>query len=486
MMQALRRWTVLVSVLVIHGLVQPQTLPPTVAAALTRAKVPPEAISLLVVNADGQSTPRLSHRAEVPMNPASVTKLLTTTAALDLLGPSFVWRTPVWLDGPVKGGVLKGNLVIQGQGDPKLVLEKLWLLLRRVQGLGVQSIDGNIVLDRSAFAVVPVNPAEFDGEPLRPYNASPDALLINYKSVLLTFTPDPANAVARVQIDPPLASVQVPATVPLQKPLTADCGDYRQTLKANFSDAAQIRLAGSYAVSCGEKVWPVAYSDPASYNARSIAGLWRSMGGQLSGSVLDGVAPATPATFEVTSPPLAEVIRDINKFSNNVMAEQLFLTLGRATAREVQPAPVTPEAAREVLRQWWLQRVSPMASTTTQTLPVPVIDNGSGLSRQTRLSAQGLTRLLQMAYASPYGAELMSSLPIAGIDGTLKRSQATSGSAHLKTGSLHGVLALAGYVHGAQGQAICLVALVNHANASAARAALDALIDWTLAESAKR
>jgi D-alanyl-D-alanine carboxypeptidase/D-alanyl-D-alanine-endopeptidase (penicillin-binding protein 4) len=456
-----------------------------VADALTRAKVPPEAISVLVVNADGQSAPRLNHRADVPMNPASVMKLLTTIAALDLLGPAFVWRTPVWLDGPVKGGVLKGNLLIQGQGDPKLVLEKLWLLLRRVQGLGVLTIDGNIVLDRNAFATVPVNPAEFDGEPLRPYNVSPDALLINYKSVLITLTPDLTNAVARVQIDPPLSGVQVPATVPLQKTAAADCGDYRKTLKANFSDPTHIRLAGSYPLSCGEKIWPVAYSDPASYNARTIAGLWRSMGGKLTGSVLDGIAPTTPATFEVVSPPLADVIRDINKFSNNVMAEQLFLTLGRTNGREVQTTQATPEAARETLRQWWLQRINTLASTAVQALPAPVLDNGSGLSRQTRMSAQQLARLMQVAYASPYMPELMSSLPIVGIDGTLKRSQAALASAHLKTGSLQGVLALAGFVHAAGGQQVCLVALINHPNASAARPALDALIYWTLADSAK-
>jgi D-alanyl-D-alanine carboxypeptidase/D-alanyl-D-alanine-endopeptidase (penicillin-binding protein 4) len=279
--------------------------------------------------------------------------------------------------------------------------------------------------------------------------------------------------------------VQVPATVVLQMASTADCGDYRQTLKANFSDPTHIRFDGSYPLSCGEKVWPVAYSDPASYNARTIAGLWRNMGGKLTGSVLEGTAPNTAATFELTSPPLADVIRDINKFSNNVMAEQLFLTLGRTNGREAQSAPATLEAAREALRQWWTKRISPMASTTLQALPAPFIDNGSGLSRQTRVSAQQLARLMQVAYASPYMPELISSLPIVGIDGTLKRSQAVAASAHLKTGSLQGVLALAGFVHTAGGQQVCLVALVNHPNASAARPALDALIDWTVAEYSK-
>ena len=459
-----------------------QTLPPQVQAALSQAGVPLDAVALLVLDADGKGAPRLSHLSEVPMNPASVMKLVTTYAGLDLLGPAFVWRTPVWLDGPVVGGVLKGNLVIQGQGDPKLVLERLWLLLHRVQGLGVQRIAGHIVLDRRAFAVPLAHPGDFDGEPLRPYNAAPDALLLNYKSLVMTFTPEANGSVARVQIDPPLAGVRWPNQVSLSK--NGACGDYRAALKADFSDPNRILFGGSYPRDCGEKIWPVAYADPASFNARALDGLWRSMGGRLDGDVQEGTAPDAAPTFEVTSPPLAEVIRDINKYSNNVMAQQLFLTLGlsgnaanganagdRATG--AGPATVaTAESAREVLRQWWQRRISPSN--------VPVIDNGSGLSRQSRISAQQLGQLLQMAYTSPQMPELMSSLPLAGVDGTLRRSRAGVASAHLKTGSLREVTALAGFVHGASGKRYVLVAIVNHPNAAAVRPALDALIDWTM------
>ena len=481
-----------------------QPLPPAVQTALVSARIPPDALSVLVAAANGQAAPRLSHRADAPMNPASVMKLVTTYAALDLLGPAFVWHTPVWLDGPVVGGVLKGNLVIQGQGDPKLVLERLWLLLRRVQGLGVQRIAGHIVLDRRAFAVPSAHPGDFDGEPLRPYNAAPDALLLNFTSLMMTFTPDANGLHARVQIDPPLAGVQLPTQVPLSK--NGACNDYRAALKADFSDPGRIQFSGNYPLACGEKVWPVAYADPASYNARAIEGLWRSMGGRLDGDVVEGVAPALAPTFELSSPTLAEVIRDINKFSNNVMAQQLFLTLGlppqtanggndsnrangifqEASPSEPssqvprgQPGPAatrvaTPESARNAVRQWWLRRINPANA--------PVIDNGSGLSRQSRISAQQLGQLLQVAYASPNMPELMSSLPIAGVDGTLKRSRAGSASAHLKTGSLREVTALAGFVHGASGKRYVLVAIVNHPNAGAARPALDALVDWVAAD----
>jgi D-alanyl-D-alanine carboxypeptidase/D-alanyl-D-alanine-endopeptidase (penicillin-binding protein 4) len=451
---------------VVAGAALAQALPASVSLALARAKVPLDAVSLLIVDAQNTNAPRLSHRSDTPMNPASVMKLVTTYAALDTLGPTFVWRTPVWLDGPVVNGVLKGNLVIQGQGDPKLVLERMWLLLRRVQGMGVLRIAGNIVLDHQTFVVPSVDPGEFDGEPLRPYNAAPDALLLNFKSIVLTFTPDASANVVRVQMDPPLAGVRMPSHIPLSN--TATCPDYRAALKADFSDPQQIRFDGNYPGVCGEKIWPVAYVDPASYNARALEGLWRSMGGQIDGTVLDGLAPTSKPTFEVTSPTLMEVIRDVNKFSNNVMAQQIFLTLGRDTATGTS----TPESARVVLNQWWRGRIS--ASD------VPGIDNGSGLSRTTRISAAQLGQLLKTAYASPWMSELMSSLPITGMDGTLKRSQATVASAHLKTGSLREVMALAGYVQANSGKRYVLVALVNHPNAMAARPALDALVDWTV------
>ncbi len=325
-----------------------QALPPEVDAALARARLPREAVSLLVVDADGKSAPRLSHRAGVPVNPASVAKLATTFAALELLGPAFTWTTPVYVEGSVRDGTLHGNLYIKGQGDPKLVVERLWLLMRRIQGLGIRAIDGDIVLDRSAFETIAHNPGAFDGEPLRPYNAAPDALLLNFTAVIMTFTPQGGQA--QVHLEPPLAGVQLPAAAPL---IAGECGDWRGGLKADFSDPSRIRLGGGYPAACGERSWPVAYADPRSYAPRAVAGLWQQMGGTLTGQVRDGRVPAglVPA-FEAQSPPLAEIVRDINKYSNNVMAQQLFLTLSLQ-----QQGGGTLEGSREVMRQWWRERI---------------------------------------------------------------------------------------------------------------------------------
>jgi len=459
------------------GCANAQNLPPEVDAALARAKLPRDAVSVLLVDAQGKTAPRISHRADAVVNPASVMKLVSTYAALDLLGPSYVWNTPVFLDGPVRDGTLFGNLVVKGQGDPTMVAERLWLLLRRVRAMGIERIAGDIVLDRSAFALAETDPGGFDGEPLRPYNVAPDALLLNYKSVVMTFVVDRDANLARIHVNPPLAGVVVPAAVALSG---GECGDYRGALRADFSDPLRVRFGGSYPAACLEKTWAGAFADPASYTARAMEGMWREVGGQLGGAVREGRAPAgATAAFEVNSPTLADVIRDINKYSNNVMAQQLFLSLslppnrpnGKSIVVGIEPASLT--ASREVLGRWWQERFGDAGA--------PTLDNGSGLSRSARISAQALGRMLQAAYQSPLMPELMSSLPITGVDGTMRRNRSRAlGSAHIKTGSLRDVMAMAGYVHASSGRRYVLVAITNHPNAGASRVAYDALLEWAL------
>jgi serine-type D-Ala-D-Ala carboxypeptidase/endopeptidase (penicillin-binding protein 4) len=442
-----------------------QGWPAEVDAALARARLPRDAIALVVVDADGKSAPRLSHRADAPVNPASIAKLATTFAGLELLGPAFTWATPVYVDGVVRDGTLQGTLYIKGQGDPKLVVERLWLLLRRVQGLGIRAIAGDIVLDHGAFEAIAQDPGAFDGEPLRPYNAAPDALLLNFKSVVMTFTP--AAGQAQVAIEPPLAGVALPASVPLA---AGECGDWRAGLKADFSDASRIRFLGAYPAACGERIWPLAYADPRSFAPRAVAGMWQQLGGTVTGQVRDGRVPSglLPA-FEFQSPPLAELVRDINKYSNNVMAQQLFLTLGLQ-----RKGAGTLDASRDVLRQWWRERFG--------AAEMPVFGNGSGLSRDERITAAQLARLLQAAWASPVMPELVSSLPVTGVDGTLRRAGKGVGQAHLKTGSLRDVNGVAGYVHAASGKRYVLVAIANHPQAAAARPVIEALVAWAARE----
>lgn len=443
----------------------PNQLPPVVQTALARAGLPATALHWVVADTRPEGPVWVRQQADTPVNPASTMKLVTTFAALDMLGPAYTWRTQVYTDGPVQAGVLRGSLYIQGGGDPKLVTERLWLLARRIQALGIQRIEGDLVLDRSAFDLPPHDPSQFDGEPLRPYNASPDALLINYKAQVWTFVPDTAAGVARISVEPPLAGVETPSNIPLTNEA---CGDWRGGLKAQWADPLHPQFKGGYPAACGERTWPVAHPDPDRYAARAVAGMWSTVGGQLTGVVRDGaVPPQATWRFAVESPPLAEVVRDVNKYSNNVMAQHLLLALGQQNGG----TPSRFDSSRSVLETWWRQRMG-----TDQ--PVPMVDNGAGLSRQARVTPMALVRLLQVAYASGLMPDLMASLPLSGQDGTLRRMRHATGLAHLKTGSLSDVMALAGYVHGADGRRRVLVAIINHPNARSARPVMDSLVQW--------
>ena len=275
--------------------------PAEVDAALARARLPREALSVYVADAqDARAPVRLSYRAQEPVNPASVMKLVTTYAALDQLGPAYTWKTPVYIDGVVQGGSLKGDVYIQGQGDPTLVMERLWLMLRRLQGQGIQVIVGDIVLDRTAFDVPEHDPARFDGEPLRPYNAAPDALLLNFKSVSMGFVPDAAVGVARIQYDPPLAGVQRQGSVPLAAP-GAECGDWRASLRAELSDPSRAGFQGVYPPPAGSACGP----SPLPTHPGLPRGPWRACGAKWAANSPAACARARcpPVCAPCSSPP---------------------------------------------------------------------------------------------------------------------------------------------------------------------------------------
>lgn len=470
-----------------HRIITPAEVPVALQKILARAQIPPEAVSFLVMDANGQRPPRLSHRADEPMNPASVMKLVTTYAALDTLGPDFTWKTRIILDGEVKAGLLSGNIVLRGGGDPKLVVERLQSLLMQVQNSGVRAIHGDIVLDRSAFSLNGQNAADFDGEPLRPYNAQPDALLVNFKSLVMTFTPDPASGRALVRSEPPLAGVQVDQSVPLMD--SPRCADWRSDLRASLDRPDRVQFAGSYSAGCGERVWPSAYVEPDSHSARAIEGTWKLLGGLLTGRVRDATpaelatlrqhgtlsGQTAPVRLDVPSLPLIDVVRDVNKFSNNVMAQHVFLTLAKPGGPAADSV-TTFDDSRSAVQAWW-RKTLPQAA-------VPVLDNGSGLSRSERISANGLAAMLKHASASSVGPAYADSLVQLGTDpGMRDRARAAAGRAQLKTGTLRDVTAVAGYAQGMSGRRYIVVGMINHVNASAGRAALDQLLEWTVLES---
>ncbi|HTS22304.1 MAG TPA: D-alanyl-D-alanine carboxypeptidase/D-alanyl-D-alanine-endopeptidase [Casimicrobiaceae bacterium] len=447
-------------------------LPRAVARAFLDEHIPLASIGA-VVQEVGARQPLISHQPARPMNPASTMKLVTTFAALELLGSDFRWKTEAYAAGPIADGVLDGDLVLKGYGDPKITIEQFQAFIAALRATGLSAIRGDLVLDRSYFALSPHDPAAFDSEPLKPYNVGPDALLVNFKSLRFVFAPNAAGNATDVRAEPPLESVALSGSPQL---VAGDCGDWRGALGASFvngPERAEARFTGRYAAACGERDWYVALLDHRHYVHAMFAHYWKEAGGSFAGGVRDGRAPehAKPlATLQST--PLYDAIRDINKLSNNVMARQLFLTL----AISAYPPPATTEHAVAAVRHWLARR--------RLRFPELVMENGSGLSRRERIAAKSMAALLLAADGSAVRGDYVSSLAVAGADGTMRKrflDENVADQALLKTGTLEGVRALAGYVLARDGRRYVVVCFVNHANASRAQRALDLLVEGVYA-----
>jgi len=435
-------------------------LPAPVLKELRTAGIPESSVAAVVQEAGG-AAPSLAWRATATMHPASVMKVLTTYAALELLGPAYRWKTEAWQDGE--------DLVLRGYGDPKLTYESFWLLLRALRLRGLREIKGDVVLDRSFFASQPQ--VLIDDEPFRPYNVAPDALLVNFKSLRFSFFPEPARGAVRVAAEPALPGLEIVNSL---KTVDGGCPEgraFREAIQATFqAQPPRASFTGAYPSSCGERELNVALHTPLDYVEAMIRQLWTEMGGTWSGKAREGVvSPGARLLYTHDSEPLSEIVRDINKFSNNVMARQLYLTM----AAELGGAPAQPENASLSIKTFL--RKKRIAA------PELVIENGSGLSRGERMSAASLAAVLQAAWASPVMPEFVASLPVVAADGTMRRrlrEGGIAGSAHVKTGLLNDVRSAAGYVLDRRGRRQVVVMLVNHPRAPESQAAVDALLAW--------
>jgi serine-type D-Ala-D-Ala carboxypeptidase/endopeptidase (penicillin-binding protein 4) len=452
------------------------SLPTPVLQALRAARIPVESVAV-VVQEVGASRASVSVNARRPMNPASTMKLVTTFAALELLGPAYRWKTEIYVDGPHTGEVLQGNLVVRGQGDPKLTYESFWLLLRGLRGRGLREIRGDVLLDRTYFA--PVANGLIDEEAFRPYNVPPDALLVNFKSLRFTFVPQTASPEVLIFAQPALPGLQI--VNGLRMRAGGRCPDgraFRDVIQASFEPSPHPKavFSGRYPVECGERELHVALFAPEDYVEAMFRQLWAEMGGIWQGRVRNADTPPDARLAYVhESVPLADVVRDVNKFSNNVMARQLYLTL----AAELGGPPARTENALHALRQW--------LESKRIKAPELVIENGSGLSRVERISAANLAALLQAAWQSAVMPEFIASLPIVAVDGTMRRrllGERVAGQAHVKTGLLVDARTMAGYVLDRRGRRQIVVMLVNHPNAPKAQEALDAMLRWAHAAGA--
>jgi D-alanyl-D-alanine carboxypeptidase/D-alanyl-D-alanine-endopeptidase (penicillin-binding protein 4) len=425
----------------------------------------------LYVHRTGDPAPLVAVNPEVPRNPASTIKLLTTRAGLAILGPAYTWKTEAWASGDLRDGRLEGDLIIKGRGDPDLTPEDLWRLLRGVRERGILRVGGDIVLDQTHFTPAAEGRGDFDGAADSPYNALPAALSVNAQTTEIHLVRDVGDGV-RVFTDPPLDNLRVDNAL---KVVQAPCQGkhHRPNLRvAEEAGLATLTLTGTFAADCRESSYRRLLMDPAVHAAGAIANLWRGLGGGLEGVIRAGERPpGARLIHSVASKPLGELVRTINKESDNLMSRTLFLTLGAVRLG----APASLPKSRRAVGDW-------LAGAGLD-FPELVIDNGAGLSRDARIAAGSMGRLLVRAYDEPSMPEFLASLSIAGVDGTMRkrlRGTPVAGRAHVKTGTLRGVTALAGYVLDQDGHWWVVVSMMNNPRLQLWRgkAVEDALLRW--------
>lgn len=471
-------------------------LPDAVGVLLRSAQIPDDALGAIVIRGN---TTVLAHNAQRSMLPASTMKVLTSAVALEQLGPIFRGRTELRSSADVINGVLKGDLILRGLADADFNEDALVHLLQNLRNQGIRKIQGDLVLDRQLFQ--PARPdlgaAPFDTTPEFRYNVIPDALLLNTN--LVTIDIKSVDGKLTLTMLPELDNVTVTSDM---TPVKANCAKWEDGWRApqalrGPNGKLQVVLHGSFPANCSHTT-SINVLDRQDYADRLFRAIWKRLGGSISGGVREasptGIAPVinpvgTRLLADHVARALPEVLRDMNKNSDNTLARTIFLSLGSlesdAWFGSHPVALAAPEdtalRARQVVQQW-LQRHAINSDGL-------VIDNGSGLSRSERIAPSQLAAVLQAVLASAWAPEFLSSLPIAGLDGTMRRRLAGSPAvarARIKTGTLNGVTAIAGVVQDANNQPCIVVAFVNHelAGSGGGRAALDALIGWVAASGA--
>jgi D-alanyl-D-alanine carboxypeptidase/D-alanyl-D-alanine-endopeptidase (penicillin-binding protein 4) len=416
--------------------------------------------------------PLLEFNADSAKNPASVMKLVTTVAALHALGPDYRWKTAAYAGGPLNGDRLEGDLILKGFGDPLLDTEAFWTFLRRLRERGLRHVAGGLVVDNSFFELEHNDRGAFDGRPYRVYNVQPAALLVNFQVYRFHMRPDGVRGEVVVSTDPPSATVMIHNRLKLAN---GRCRGRKYQVRMQVETGNPhdtIRFSGSYPARCGAHSMLRTVSNQENYVYGVFKALWTSLGGEIEGGVRSDTVPESARRlFRFHSRALSDVIRPMNKFSNNVMTRNLLLTLGA----ELYGEPGTVEKGRAAVREW-LQRTGIDHDGL-------VIDNGSGLSRDARVSPRLLGGLLLAAYRSPYMPEFVASLPLSAMEGTLKdrfRNDPLKGRMHMKTGLIDHVRSMGGYMLTRSGRTMAIVLLQNHPNVHrlVGTQVQDALLEW--------
>lgn len=399
-----------------------------------------------------------------PLNPASVAKVFTTGLALDQLLPTYRFKTGFHAESDPLDGVLRGPLYIKGSGDPGFTTSDLWYSLRMLRSKGVKTIRGNVVLDDSVFSDQGVqltsdDTEAFDEAPHRAYHAQPYGLLMNHGSMMIYLELN-QNSVRVVPEEAP----QSWAFVSEVQAVGGGCGAWKNGMEVGFARRGSdvvVTVKGSYPRACGTSPLPIRVPPQDWLWESWFREIWAQLGGEFSGQVVKGKTPAnTVALYTFYGKQLAEHIKQVNKWSSNVMARHLELAVAGS-----------PQLFNTKMLQW----LNAQGIDTRDWY----FENGSGLSRSTRIDAQGLTQFLRnMAQRADF-PDYLSSFPRAGADGTLRsRMKEVDGYAYLKTGSLNGVRSIGGYLRDKDGQLWAVGVMVKSPNAAESWAGMEGMLEF--------
>ncbi len=450
----------------------PSTLPPPVRAALDKAGLGTETLGVVAYPLTGKAA-GLAINPHKAQQPGSTMKIVTTLVALDRLGTNARGRTDLLAAAPPQGGIVEGPLYLRGGADTDLDWDSLWGLLRQLREQGVQEIRGGLVVDRQLFNPprLDVGAAPFDASPEFQYNVIPDALYLN--SSLLSYVLRSDDQGVSVRTSPALKNLDLDTSAMLLNDNSCAQWEASWAVPQTSTEGGRmrVRFLGQFPKNCSQTL-DLQLLDRQWLTAAVVRQLWEQLGGRISGPDAEGGTPNSAVVLAThMGRPFAEVARGMMKRSDNPLTRLTYLRLG---AQSAAPGEPTLAAAARVVNDWLRAKGIP-----TEGL---VMDNGSGLSRSERISAQQMAAVLENAYRSPVAPELLGTMPVAGVDGTLGRrfkDTPVQGRARLKTGTLRNVVALAGYVQDQDNNTWIVVAMLNHDEAPAkGRPVIDSIIQW--------
>jgi D-alanyl-D-alanine carboxypeptidase/D-alanyl-D-alanine-endopeptidase (penicillin-binding protein 4) len=438
-------------------------VPAAISQLVGAQRLPSSSVSFVIVDPDSGAVV-MSHNPDTPRSPASTIKTITTFAALDMLGPAFLWQTRAWTH--------DGDLFLQGGGDPYITIERWWSFVQGLRAQGLKSIPGDIVIDNTAFSLANEDPGAFDGRPNRSYNVIPDALMVNFQSIDFRLAADADSHRVEISASPAPVNLNIENRI-RYAPGRCNGSAARVDFKVESSQWDRVVFSGALSPHCAERTFARVLLQPATYAFGTFVEFWRESGGEFSGKLRIAATPAdAKELYSFDSLSLAEIVRLTNKHSSNLMARHLLLTLGKERFGD----PGTVEKGVTAIAEWSRERGFDLSGVD--------IDNGSGLSRSTHISVLQMAKILSAAYHSRFAPEYLASFPLAGMDGTLRSRMkaAPAGSVRLKTGHLNGVSGVAGFVTTAGGKTYVLVSLVNNVRADfgAAEPLHAALAGWIL------